>query len=148
MSTFDTAGMELLIRSEIPGLPPSVNHYLRRSGKCTYKTREAREWQSNAATILMLENRRKPVYEGNVYVEVQCHTPRVKAIDADNRLKCAQDSVALAGIIKNDNQVMRVTAEKLWTDGKEYTVIEVWKLPEGMYPTPVRQRRQKAANPQ
>jgi Holliday junction resolvase RusA-like endonuclease len=130
MSTVDTSSWELIVRSEIPGLPPSVNHYLCRRGKNTFKTQEAREWQSNAATILMLDNRRKPVYEGDVYVEVQCYTRRLKSFDADNRLKPAQDCLALAGIIKDDRQVMQATVGKRWTEGGEYTVIETRKLPE------------------
>jgi hypothetical protein len=36
-------------------------------------------------------------------------------------------------VIKDDWQVMLVLGGKFWTNGKEYTVIEVWKLPEGMY---------------
>jgi hypothetical protein len=42
----------------------------------------------------------------------------------------------MAGIIKDDRQVMRVTGEKRWTSDKEYTVIEVWKLPEDIYGKP------------
>jgi Holliday junction resolvase RusA-like endonuclease len=136
MIELDAAKMELIARSEIPGLPPSVNHYLCRRGRGTFKTQEAREWQYNATTILMLDHRKKPVYEGDVYVEVQCYTRRLRILDTDNRIKSAQDCLATAGIIKDDRQVMRVTGEKRTADDKEYTVIEVWKLPEGMYTAP------------
>jgi Holliday junction resolvase RusA-like endonuclease len=147
MSALDTSDMELIVRSEIPGLPPSVNHYLCRRGKGTFKTQEAREWQASATTILMLDHRHKPVYEGDVYVEVQCYSRRSKSYDADNRIKPAQDCIYLAGVIKDDRQVMRVTAEKLWTEGNEYTVIEVRKLPEDMYPKPIKERKRKKQIP-
>lgn len=144
MSAFDASAMDLLVRSEIPGLPPSVNHYLCRRGKNTFKIQEAREWQSNAATILMLDYRRKPVYEGDVYVEVRCYTGRLRRFDADNRHKAAQDCLSMAHVIKDDCQVMRATVEKLWTDGKDYTVIEVRKLPEDMYAKPEIAKRMKS----
>jgi Holliday junction resolvase RusA-like endonuclease len=84
----------------------------------------------------MLENRHQPAYEGDVYVEVQYYTRKLRSWDIDNRLKILQDCLALSGIIKDDRQIMRTTTEKLWTNGGEYTVIEVRKLPEGMYARP------------
>jgi Holliday junction resolvase RusA-like endonuclease len=143
VSAFDASALDLLVRSEIPGLPPSVNHYLCRSGRNTFKTPEAREWQSGAATILMLDYRRQPVYEGDICVEVQCHTHRPRSFDADNRLKSAQDCLAQAGIIKDDRQVVWATVGKLWTDGGEYTVIEARKLPNGI-PKPGVKRGEKS----
>jgi Holliday junction resolvase RusA-like endonuclease len=143
MSKLDTSDWELIVRSEIPGLPPSVNHYLCRRGKGTFKTQEARNWQVAATTILKLEHRHKPAYTGDVYVEIQCYTKRLKSLDIDNRIKLMQDSAAFAGIIENDSQVKRVTAEKLWTEGREYTVIEVRKVPENMYAIPIPEPKRK-----
>jgi Holliday junction resolvase RusA-like endonuclease len=72
----------------------------------------------------------KKPYEGKVHVNVRLYSPRIMTFDADNRLKPAQDAVQMAGVVKDDRQAMRSAVEKIRTRGREYTVIEVWKIEE------------------
>jgi len=131
MKLLNPAEMELLVRSLIPFLSPSVNSYLKHYKGITYKTREARQWQEAAALILRRDlGRKKPPYEGKVYVEVLVFSKKIKTFDADNRLKTAQDAIQMAGVIKDDRQVMRSAIEKIYSDDEERTIIEVWKYKE------------------
>ena len=128
MRLLDPADMEMLLKSEIPQLSPSVNSYLKRCKGVVYKERDARRWQEDAAWIIRRDwGRKKEPYTGDVYVEVSVYSPRIKTFDADNRLKTAQDAVQMAGVIKDDRQVIRSAVEKIHTTGDEKTVIEVWK---------------------
>lgn len=123
-------GMNLLLRVEVPGLPPSANNYWRRSGRSVYKTPGARRWQNDAAIILR-ERWQQPPCEAEVYVEVVCHTRRWKSIDADNRLKAAQDCLEMAGVLCNDRQARGSAAWKTPAKGRvETTIIEVWTWPQ------------------
>jgi len=127
MKLLDPANMTMLLKSEIPQLSPSANSYLKRWKDVTYKTREARLWQQAAALIIRRDWRKKEPYTGDVCVEVLVYSPKIKTFDADNRLKTAQDTIQMAGVIKDDRQVIRSAVEKIHTDGEEKTVIEVWK---------------------
>ena len=126
MRLVDPANMELLLRSEIPQKPPSVNNYLKRGCGVVYKKREARQWQEDAAWIMRIDWGKKPPYEGRVYVEVLVYSLRPESFDADNRLKTAQDAIQMAGVIRDDRQAARSAVEKIETAGEEKTVIEVW----------------------
>ena len=127
MRQLDPAGMELLLRSEIPRLSPSTNNYLKRGMNVVYKKRDARRWQESAAWIMRRDWGKNPPYDGAVYIEVLVYSPRAKTFDADNRLKAAQDAVQMAGVIEDDRQAVRSAVEKITAGGEEKTVIEVWK---------------------
>lgn len=130
----DLATMELLLRAELPGLPPSTNAIWRHSGRRTYKPESAKAWQASTVTLLAYgQGKRRKPYEGAVYVEVVCYTKRHQIIDADNRLKVAQDCLAMAGIIVDDSQAVGSTAWKLPTGKADHTVIEVWKILEDLH---------------
>jgi Holliday junction resolvase RusA-like endonuclease len=126
----DLNGMELLFRAVIPDIPPSVNNYIRHWKGVTYKKREARVWQEAAAWLMRREWGRKEPYCGPVYVFVRAYTPLADSMDADNRLKPAQDALEMAGVIKNDKQAIWSAAGKFKVEGEAYTEIDVWKMLE------------------
>jgi crossover junction endodeoxyribonuclease RusA len=109
----------IVVAAELPGVPPTVNHYIRhtRDGR-HYKTKEAREWQETAATLIALSYRARAgnghpaPYKGLVEFKIDWYSKTWGKEDADNRIKAAQDCLALAGVIEDDRQVKRCVAEK------------------------------------
>ncbi len=89
-------------------LPPSVNSMYRHVGNRVYKTREAKDWITEAGWELM-SAKIKPV-KGKVYVGVHLYLKRDS--DIDNRLKAILDLLEEQRIIENDSQVYHLTATK------------------------------------
>jgi Holliday junction resolvase RusA-like endonuclease len=130
MNLPDVEKMELLFSAEFPDIPPSANNYMRHWRSVTYKKREARVWQEMAVQIMRRKwGKNKEPYGGLVYVVVRAYTPLADSMDADNRLKAAQDALEMAGIIWNDKQAQWSTAGKFKSDIPR-TEIDVWKILE------------------
>lgn len=95
-------------RIVVPLAPPSVNHYVRhtRAGR-HYVTREAREFKRTVAVVSMGRRRLDGPY---VIEALICLGKGVR--DVDNCGKALLDSLADAGLIRNDAAVAKLTLEK------------------------------------
>ena len=120
--------MKEIIKVNLLGLPPTVNHLYRtsRSG-VRYKTPQGREWQAlTAAIIATAKTNRKP-YSGDVALEIVFRTADRRRWDMDNRIKALQDCLAMAGVIEDDRQIQRLLVERQ-TGPKTATVVTVKEL--------------------
>lgn len=97
-------------------VPPSVNHYLKRTRYGVTLTDKAREFKDIVRyTVKGMK------LEGNVRMEVKYYRPR-RAGDIDGPLKLVQDS--LQGILyENDKQIIELHVYRF--DDKENPRIEV-----------------------
>jgi len=120
--------MKEIIKVNLLGLPPTVNHLYRtsRSG-VRYKTAQGKEWQNTTAAIIaMAKTNRKP-YSGDVALEVLFQTTDRRRWDLDNRVKALQDCLAMAGVIEDDRQIQRLHVERQ-AGPKTSTIVTVLEI--------------------
>lgn len=101
--------MAIIFSLEIPGLPPTVNSCYRRGYSNVYKTQKAREWQENTIALMEQAYAGQQPYSGSVTVEISYLVHTKRRWDIDNRIKALQDCLQLAGVLKNDCQVEKLT---------------------------------------
>ncbi len=101
-----------LIHLELEGLPPTVNHMYRTSGRYRYKTAEAREYQNKISEQMNSLWGKSETYNQPVSLEIIFETSGSRRWDIDNRVKALQDCLSMAGIIKDDMQINRLHVER------------------------------------
>ena len=102
--------------------PPSVNRYYRYVGPRVLISREGRRYRMKAVSRL---GGIRPI-DGDLALVVHLYPPDHRRRDADNCLKCLQDSLVHAGAMRDDSQVKILHVEMLdpVPDGKVYVLVE------------------------
>ncbi len=131
----------------IPGQPQGKGRpkFVRATGRA-YTPKGTAEWERSAAMIARAAWSRAPL-DGLVVVEVQAVFARPKRLlrkkdsaaripcdvkpDIDNVVKCALDALVMAGVLRDDKQVFRVMAEKMFAGKTEGPCVEITIQSEG-----------------
>ena len=102
--------------------PPSLNRYYRVLGSRVLISREGRKYRM--MTVSRLGGIR-PI-DGDLALVVHLYPPDRRRRDADNCLKCLQDSLVHAGAMRDDSQVKILHVEMLdpIPGGKVYVLVE------------------------
>ena len=102
--------------------PPSVNRYYRHVGPRVLISREGRRYRMKAVSRL---GGIRPI-DGDLALVVHLYPPDRRRRDADNCLKCLQDSLVHAGAMRDDSQVKILHVEMLdpIPNGKVYVLVE------------------------
>lgn len=117
-----------LVKVNLSGLPPTVNHLYRTSRNgVRYKTPQGREWQSTTAVIMAMAKTNHKPYSGDVALEVLFQTADRRRWDLDNRVKALQDCLAMAGVIEDDRQIQRLHVERQ-AGPKTSTIVTVLEI--------------------
>lgn len=118
--------MSVLISLELDGLPPTVNHMYRTSGRYRYKTAEARIYQEHVSSLLREKWNNREQYTEPVELCVTFSTNNRKRWDIDNRVKALQDCLAQAGVIQDDTQIDELHVKRIYGSkmGTELTLKE------------------------
>ncbi len=85
--------------------PPSANHYYRRVGPRTLISRAGREYRRTICATLAGDGNSKPPPTGRIALAMDAFPPDRRRRDLDNLLKSVQDSLAHAGVYKDDSQI-------------------------------------------
>lgn len=130
------------LRLEIPGVPPSGNHYKTfrvmpaRNGKSIpswYLTKQAKEWFNTVEQIAAGRKVRSSTYT----VSYAVFTPSLVCTDVDNYAKCILDSIAEAhgaGVIDNDKNVIDLHCYRRLDRNNPRTVIVIRSAQEQLLP--------------
>ena len=116
MSKNDKNNQEL-INIELDGLPPTVNHMYINARARRFRTDECIAYQDYVLGALSWLWPSKEPYSGRVALSLVFTAPNKRRWDIDNRVKAIQDCLARAGIIKDDTQIDKLEAERVY--GKE-----------------------------
>lgn len=102
--------------------PPSVNRYYRHVGPRVLISREGRRYRMKAVSRL---GGIRPI-GGDLALTVHLYPPDRRRRDADNCLKCLQDSLVHAGAMGDDSQVKILHVEMLdpIPGGKVHVLVE------------------------
>ena len=102
--------------------PPSLNRYYRTIGSRVLISREGRQYRMKTVSRL---GGIRPI-DGDLALVVHLYPPDRRRRDADNCLKCLQDSLVHAGAMRDDSQVKILHVEMLdpVPDGKVYVLVE------------------------
>ena len=118
----------LLCSCDIPGRSVSTNRIWRHGQGRTYKSKETREFEE-LATSLMKQAQRLPTWNGNACIYIEVWREKKYRYDLDNRIKLIQDCTQKAGIIKDDAQISEVHAVKCIGED-EHIHVELYAVPE------------------
>lgn len=123
--------MKEIIKVNLLGLPPTVNHLYRTSRNgIRYKTPQGRDWQNTTAAIMAMAKINRKPYSGDVALEIVFRTADRRRWDLDNRVKALQDCLAMAGVIEDDRQIQRLHVERQ-AAAQTATTIVVLELERG-----------------
>ena len=104
--------MKVLLKLEIEGLPPTVNHLYRNSGHIRYKTAQGRKYQERVSGLLREAWGDRPVLMCPIEFRITFLTPDNRRWDIDNRVKALQDCLSEGGVIKDDRQIEILHVER------------------------------------
>lgn len=90
-------------------LPPSLNNiFFNKPHGGRAKTTAYKDWRDAAAWEIRMQ--RIPIIDGDVVVHITIERPNALS-DIDNRLKPIFDCMQMAGVLKNDRQVVELHAK-------------------------------------
>lgn len=99
------------VKFTVPGLPPSMNRYVRHAGGRHHRNSDAMEWDQDVATCCRMQDV-QPVRAASYAVTVTFFYGSGQRGDLDNRAKCLLDSLVLAGVIDSDAKVAELHMAK------------------------------------
>ncbi|HOB43673.1 MAG TPA: RusA family crossover junction endodeoxyribonuclease [Bacillota bacterium] len=119
------------IKLELP-YPPSVNHYWKRARGKVFLSQAARDYRDEVC-VTWLQYRQLFHVRGfgnrKVELAIRIYPPDNRRRDIDNILKAVFDGLEVAGVIKDDSQVKRLSVESCEPCDGGCVVVEVaaWK---------------------
>lgn len=125
----------LLFRCELPGRPIVKKNTQRLVGVGKARRRicapQYVQWEQNAMASL-LNGKSIALIKGSLFANYVFHF-RNKQSEADvsNLCEAPGDVLQKCGVIKDDRQIVRMAAEKVF-DGQEKTVIELYQMEEAV----------------
>ncbi|WP_131669234.1 RusA family crossover junction endodeoxyribonuclease [Psychrobacter pygoscelis] len=104
--------LNLLAEVSIPAMPPSVNHYTKRTrGGGVTLTEASREFKRTAYQSLAPYAPKKPSQKP-IAVEIVIHPANKRTSDTDNRNKLILDALEEARFIVDDKQVVELLTKR------------------------------------
>ena len=103
-----------LLRIDLEGLPPTVNHMHMNVRGRIFRTKECRAYQDYVLGALSRLWGSKPPYSERCELNLIFTASNKRRWDIDNRVKAVQDCLARAGVIKDDTQIDKLIVERVY----------------------------------
>ena len=103
-----------LLKLELEGLPPTVNHMYMHTRTRHFCTKECRDYQDYVLGEIMRLRLSKELFTGRAALNIKFTASNRRRWDIDNRVKALQDCLTMAGVIKDDSQVDKLTLERVY----------------------------------
>ena len=115
----------ILLRLELNGLPPTVNHMHINARGRRFRSQKCVAYQDYAVNEISRCRTELWPFLGRVALTLIFTAPDKRRWDIDNRVKALQDCLTMAGIIKDDSQIDKLTVERIYgTEAKTLLTIE------------------------
>ena len=112
---------------ELP-FPPSVNHCWRRGSRRTYMSAAGKAYRQNViAAVWSLYGKPKP-WTCLLELAMDFEPPTSATYDLDNYFKASIDAMVHAGLMVDDKQIKKITAEMHAKNPPGRVVVEVFEL--------------------
>ena len=96
--------------------PPTVNTYYRRVGARTLISRKGREYRKAVVDLVCVGEHAHDAFwfpDQRLHVQIAVWVPDRRKRDLDNMLKALLDSMQHAGIYQDDEQIDKLTIERM-----------------------------------
>ena len=103
-----------LISLELDGLPPTVNHMHINARGRRFRTKECKDYQDYVIDKIIQCRGREYPFWGRVALTLKFTASDKRRWDIDNRVKALQDCLTIAGVIKDDSQIDKLTVRRLY----------------------------------
>ncbi|MBN2129324.1 MAG: RusA family crossover junction endodeoxyribonuclease [Sedimentisphaerales bacterium] len=109
--------------------PPSLNNYYRRVGPRTLISKSGRQYRRKICELLGGNGPRKPPSDGRIALCMDAFPPDRRKRDLDNLHKALADSLAHAGVYRDDSQIDLLLTQRreVVTGGK--LMLQILDLP-------------------
>ena len=104
----------ILLRLELEGLPPTVNHMHINARGRRFRSQECIDYQDYVVDKIIQSRAREEAFSGRVALTLIFTAPDKRRWDIDNRVKSIQDCLARAGVIKDDTQIDKLTVRRIY----------------------------------
>lgn len=127
-------GGEVLLRVEIPALPPSVNRSVRYGRGMFYDSAEKKQFKKIAVPIIRRAYVGKDPYSGKCALTIILCDSSARRWDIDNRVKVVQDCLGVAhegaAVIKDDTCIwdLRVKRFRCRKQDGSFLILELEKI--------------------
>lgn len=121
----------ILLRLELDGFPPTVNHmYINARGR-RFRSKECKDYQEYVEDEISRYGAQEWPFLGRVALTLIFTAPDKRRWDISNRIKSIEDCLARGGVIKDDSQVDELIIKRIYgTEAKTDLILEELKSEE------------------
>ena len=106
----------ILLRLELEGLPPTVNHMHINARGRRFRSQECIDYQDYVIADISRYRTNEWPFSGRVALTLIFTALDRRRWDIDNRVKAIQDCLAMVGVIKDDSQIDELFVKRLYCD--------------------------------
>ena len=113
----------ILLRLELDGLPPTVNHMHITARGRRFRSQECKDYQDYVVDKIIQCRACEEPFSGRVALTLIFTAPDKRRWDISNRIKSIEDCLARAGVIKDDSQIDELTVRRIYGEEAKTALI-------------------------
>ena len=113
----------ILLRLELDGLPPTVNHMHINARGRRFRSQECIAYQDYVVDKIIQYRACEEPFSGRVALTLIFTAPDKRRWDISNRIKSIEDCLARASVIKDDSQIDELTVRRIYGEEAKTALI-------------------------